>query len=162
MGETPWAIGLPTARRLEQDSDELPDGVVFSVSQFPRATAARVAAARRNVREVLEEDLDRTTDPWTDKLTGERLELVKSYFNVIDPAECGATAFVISDGNLLGLRPMATSIRLPASSSATWVGVGHEVVCRGVPRGKKKDRREPRHGRTHRSEADATCGEGEA
>ena len=103
MSEYPFA--LPTARRLEQDSDGYADGVVFSVSMFPRATAARIEAARRNVREVLEENLDRTTDPWTDKATGERLELVRSYFNIIDPAESGAVAFTISDGNILGLRP---------------------------------------------------------
>ena len=85
---------------------------------FPSATAARIEAARKNVREVLEEDLDRTTDPWTDKATGERLELVRSYFNIIDPAESGAVAFTISDGNILGLRPAGYEHR----SQSTFVG----------------------------------------
>ena len=77
MSEYPFAVSLPTARRLEESGDGLADDVVFSLSQFPRATAARINAARKNAREVLEENLDRTTDPWTDVETGERLELVR-------------------------------------------------------------------------------------
>ena len=30
---------------------------------------------------------------------------MKSYFNIVAPAESGAVAFTISDGNILGLRP---------------------------------------------------------
>ena len=61
----PYALGnVPTGRRLEQDSDDrLADGVAFSISRFPRATKQRVEAARKNAREVLDENLDRSTDP---------------------------------------------------------------------------------------------------
>ncbi len=102
----PYALGnVPTERRLEQDSDGLPDGVTFSVSRFPHATKARIAAARKNVREVLDENLDRTTDPWTDRETGEAYEMVRGFFNIVAPAESGAVAFTVSDGNIIGLRP---------------------------------------------------------
>lgn len=76
-----------------------------NISRFPRATAQRIEAARKNVREIPDERLDRSTDPWTDRQTGEEFELVRSYFNIVDPASSGAVAFVVSDGNLLGLRP---------------------------------------------------------
>ena len=79
--------------------------VVFSISMFPRATPKRIEAARKNIREIPDERIDRSTDPWTDKETGEQFELVKSHFNIVDPASSGAVAFTISDGNLLGLKP---------------------------------------------------------
>ena len=40
-------LDVPEGRRLEQDSDGLPDGVVFSVSMFPRA---RRSASRPHAR----------------------------------------------------------------------------------------------------------------
>ena len=83
----------------------LPKGVVFSISKFPRATPQRIAAARKNAREILDENLDRSTDPWTDRETGETYELVREFFNIVDPGASGAVAFTVSDGNILGLRP---------------------------------------------------------
>jgi hypothetical protein len=104
MSEYPFAVGLPTARRLEKDTDGLADDVVFSVSQFPRATPQRIEAARKNVREVLDENLDRSVEPWRDVEMGEELELVRGWFNIVAPEESGAVAFCVSDGNILGLR----------------------------------------------------------
>ena len=103
----PFAFGLPEGRLLvdEDGEDRYAEGVVFTISQFPRATAKRIEAARKYVREIPDERLDRTTDPWTDRETGEAFELVKSHFNIVDPATSGAVAFTISDGNILGLRP---------------------------------------------------------
>ena len=103
----PYALGnVPTGRRLDLDTDDrLADGVAFSISRFPRATKQRVEAARKNAREIPDERIDRSTDPWRDRETGEEFELVKSYFNIVAPAESGAVAFTISDGNILGLRP---------------------------------------------------------
>ena len=100
----PVSFGLPEGRRLDEPSDGLSKGVVFNISKFPRATPQRVAAARKNAREVLDENLDRSTDPWTDRETGETYELVREFFNIVDPGASGAVAFTISDGNLLGLR----------------------------------------------------------
>ena len=54
--------------------------------------------------EIPDERLDRSTDPWTDRETGETYELVRSYLNIVDPASSGAVAFTVSDGNLVGLR----------------------------------------------------------
>ena len=101
----PYSFGLPDGRRLEEDGDDRLDaGTVFNISRFPRATPKRVEAARKYIREIPDERIDRTTDPWTDKETGEQFELVKSHFNIVDPAASGAVAFTVSDGNLLGLR----------------------------------------------------------
>jgi len=103
----PYAFGLPEGRLLNEGAeDRYADGVVFNLSIFPRATPQRIEAARRNVREIPDERLDRSTDPWTDRETGEELELVSSWFNVVDPAASGAVAFTITgDGWILGLRP---------------------------------------------------------
>ena len=102
----PYTFGLPEGRMLDvEGGDRLAEGVVFNISMFPRATAKRIEAARKYIREIPDERLDRSTDPWTDKETGEEFELVKSYFNIVDPASSGAVAFTVSDGNLLGLRP---------------------------------------------------------
>ena len=98
MSDYPFAVSLPTARRLEESGDGLADGIVFSVSSS-RESRPSVAAARRNVREVLEENLDRSIDPWRDVETGEELELVRGWFNIIAPEESGAVAFCVSDGN---------------------------------------------------------------
>ena len=79
--------------------------MVFNISRFPRATAKRIEAARKYIREIPDERLDRSVDPWRDRETGEEFELVRSHFNIVDPASSGAVAFTVSDGNLLGLRP---------------------------------------------------------
>ena len=94
----PVSFGLPEGRRLDEPSDGLSKGVVFNISKFPRATPQRIAAARKNAREVLDENLDRSTDPWTDRETGETYELVREFFNIVDPGASGAVAFTISDG----------------------------------------------------------------
>ena len=100
-----FAFGLPEGRRLAEPGDALPAGVVFNISQFPRATPQRIEAARKNVPEISDERLDRSTDPWTDRETGETYELVREFFNIVDPGASGAVAFTVSDGNILGLRP---------------------------------------------------------
>ena len=97
----PYAFGLPEGRLLDEGEDDRhADGVVFSISMFPRATPQRIEAARKNVREIPDERIDRSVDPWRDRETGEEFELVRSFFNIIDPASSGAVAFTISDGNL--------------------------------------------------------------
>ena len=102
----PFAFGLPEGRRLDESGeDRLADGVVFNISRFPRATAKRIEAARKYIREIPDERLDRSVDPWRDRETGEEFELVRSHLNIVDPASSGAVAFTVSDGNLLGLRP---------------------------------------------------------
>lgn len=109
----PYAIGLPTARVLEDV--ERPKG--FVISKFPQATKERIEAARQNVPEIPDERIDRSTDPWTDRETGGAYELVREFFNIVDPAASGAVAFTVSDGNILGLRPagyeqVATSVHV--------------------------------------------------
>ena len=103
--EIAFSLGLPEGRRLEQPGGGLEAGVFGNISQFPRATDERVEAARKNAREIPDERLDRTVDPWRDRETGEEFELVRSYFNIVDPASSGAVAFTVSDGNILGLCP---------------------------------------------------------
>ena len=116
----PYALGnVPTGRRLEQDTDDrLPDGVTFSISRFPRATPKRVAAARKNAREIPDERLDRSVDPWRDRETGEEYEMVRSFFNIVAPEESGAVAFTISDGNIVGL----AAVGHEPESKSTFIG----------------------------------------
>ena len=67
----PYAISLPTGRVLGRGHvDRLPRGRVFNISRFPRATAARIAAARTNLPEIPDERIDRSVDPWVDRETG--------------------------------------------------------------------------------------------
>ena len=49
----------------------LADGWPSAISRFRRATQARVEAARKNAREISDENLDRSVDPWRDRETGE-------------------------------------------------------------------------------------------
>ena len=93
----PYSFGLPDGRLLDETTDDrLDEGTVFNISQFPRATPKRVEAARKYAREIPDERLDRTVDPWRDRETGEEFELVTSHFNIVDPAASGAVAFTVS------------------------------------------------------------------
>ena len=76
-----------------------------NISPFARATEQRVEAASRNLPEIPDERIDRSTDPWTDRETGETYELVRGFFDILLPAASGAVAFTVSDGWILGLRP---------------------------------------------------------
>ena len=74
---------------------------------------------RKNLPEITEANLDRTTDPWTDRTTGEGYELIRGFLDIIDPASSNASAFVISDGWIVGLRPAGFEEEPVASTSAT-------------------------------------------
>jgi hypothetical protein len=55
---------LPEGRLLDEGGDDrYADGVVANISMFPRATAQRVEAVRKNVREIPDERIDRSVDP---------------------------------------------------------------------------------------------------
>ena len=111
----PYSFGLPTGGRLDQEADDrFANGVVANICTLPRATPQRVEAARRNVREIPDERLDRSVDPWRDRETGEEFELVRSFFNVVDPAASGAIAFTVHDGWIVGLR--SAGYEQPATS----------------------------------------------
>ena len=99
---------------------------VFSVSQFPRATPQRIEAARKNVREVLDENLDRSVEPWRDVETGEELELVRGWFTSLLPRSPVQSRSRSRMGTSWACAQRGTSIRLRASTSATWVEVRHE------------------------------------
>ena len=108
----PMVFGnVPVGRRLDANrGDGYADGVFGIVSRFPRATKRR-SASTQHARTSARFPTSAWTVPSTLGViveTGETFELVRSYFNIIDPAESGATAFVVSDGNLLGLRPAGT------------------------------------------------------
>ena len=83
----------------------MPEGVFGNICQFPRATTARIEAARKNLPEIPDERIDRSVEPWRDRETGKEYDLVRSFLNIIDPAPSGAVAFTVSDGWILGLRP---------------------------------------------------------
>ncbi len=101
----PFIYGVPEGRVLDQTGGAYAEGVFGNISQFPRATPQRIEAARKYMSEIPDERLDRSTDPWRDRETGEEFELIRGFLNIVDPASSGAVAFTVSDGNLLGLRP---------------------------------------------------------
>ena len=102
MTDGPFIYGVPEGRVLETGGGE---DAVGNICSLPRATPQRIEAARRNVREIPDEHLDRSVFPWRDRESGEAFELVRGYFNPVDPEASNATAFVVSDGWLVGLRP---------------------------------------------------------
>ena len=123
--EIAFSLGLPEGRRLDPPGGGLGDRVFGNINQFPRATEQRVEAVRKNLPEITEANLDRTTDPWTDRTTGEGYKLIRGFLDIIDPATSNATAFVISDGWIVGLRPAGFE------EEAKFVFVGNMTMPRG-------------------------------
>ena len=83
----PMIVGsLPIGRRVDTDTGH-PDNHLGVISAFPRATPDSIAAARKTLPEAPDERLDRSTDPWTDRETGERYELLRSYLDLTAPSD---------------------------------------------------------------------------
>ncbi len=121
----PFALGaVPTARRLDSETDEHPKGWFGTLSQFPRATPKRIEAVRKNVTEIPDERLDRSEEV------------------------CGYSRRARSTNSCASTSTSSTrrrQVRLPSRSP---MGTSSACARRVRGRGLKRPRREPAWGST--------------
>lgn len=96
-------MDLPTGRKLEQPGHA--PNYVGTLGPLRPADEARLRLARRSLREIPEKDIEGQGLHLLDKSSGETLEVITSFVDLIDPKVTGATAFVVRDGLLVPLRP---------------------------------------------------------
>lgn len=97
-------MSLPRGWRVVQpDHDPNYQG---TVGVLRRADKARLELARRNLREIKEKDLEGQGLQLLDTTTGETLEVVTAFVDLVDPKESGVVAFCVRDGWLVPLRPL--------------------------------------------------------
>ena len=88
-------MDLPSGRRLEQpDHDPNYQG---TVGPLRKADEGRLRLARRNLREIRENDVEGDGKYLTDTTTGEEFEVITSFVDLVDPKLTGALAFTIRD-----------------------------------------------------------------
>ena len=94
MSDAPRIFGsIPTGRRLEQpDYDPNYQG---TIGPLRRADEARLRLARRSLREIAAKDVEGDGKYLTDTTTGEELEVITSFVDLVDVKQNGATAFTI-------------------------------------------------------------------
>jgi hypothetical protein len=69
------------------------------------ADEGRLRLARKNLREIPAKEIEGDGRYLVDKTSGETLEVITSFFDVVVPKASGAVAFVVRDGLLVPLRP---------------------------------------------------------
>ena len=94
---------IPTGRKLEQPGHE--PGHDGTIRVLNPADVGRLRLARRNLREIEAENLEGEGRYLVDKSSGETLEVIVSFVDLVDVKLTGATAFTIPDGLLVPLRP---------------------------------------------------------
>ena len=97
-------MDLPTGRKLEQPGHD--PGYVGTIGPLRRADAPSLRLARRNLREIPEKHIEGEGRFLLDKSSGETLEVITSFVDLVDPKTSGATAFTIREELLVCLRPV--------------------------------------------------------
>jgi hypothetical protein len=97
-------MDLPTGRKLEQPGYD--PNYVGTLGPLRRADEPSLRLARRNMREIAEKDVEGEGRFLLDKSSGETLEVVTSFVDLVEPKSSGATAFTIREGLLVPLRPV--------------------------------------------------------
>jgi hypothetical protein len=97
-------IGGFTGRQLEQPGHD--PGYVGTLGPLRRADQARLRLARRNLREIDAGDIEGSGKFLLDKRTGETMEVVTSFVDLVDPRASGVVAFCVRDSLLVPLRPL--------------------------------------------------------
>jgi hypothetical protein len=98
-----WA-SLPTGWRLEEPEHD--PNYYGTVGVLQHADEASLRLARRNLREIAEEGIEGSGLYLTEKATGETLEVITAFVDLIDPKSSGAVAFCVRDSLLVPLRPI--------------------------------------------------------
>ncbi|MBA2707502.1 MAG: hypothetical protein H0U59_06840 [Gemmatimonadaceae bacterium] len=95
-------MSLPRGWKLEQPEND--PNHVGTLSVFRRADTASVAQAKKRLTEVHIKD-DQQGLLLTDK-SGQEWQVVRSFFDPVDPSSVGVEAFVVRDGMIVPLRPV--------------------------------------------------------
>lgn len=97
-------MSLPTGRKLEQPGYD--PNYVGTVGVLRPADEGRLRLARRSLREIAEKDVEGDGIYLHEKSSGETLEVITSFVDLVDVKATGATAFVVRDGLFVPLRPV--------------------------------------------------------
>jgi hypothetical protein len=103
MSDKRW-LSMPRGWKVEQPGHD--PNRVGSVGPLRRADKDSLRLARRNLREIAEQDVEGQGRYLLDKTTGDTLEVVTSFVDVIEPKTSGVEAFVVRDGWFVPLRPI--------------------------------------------------------
>jgi hypothetical protein len=96
-------FSLPSGRKLE--SPDRPEKHVGGVTVLQRATAERVALARRYWTETTRDDFEIDGREWRDRGSGEHYRIAKyDPLANVDPKTSNISTFLQSDG-MLGVQP---------------------------------------------------------
>jgi hypothetical protein len=113
-------MDLPTGRRLEQPGHD--PNRVGTIGPLRHADKASLRLARRNLREIPEKDIEGDGKYLLDKTTGETVEVVTSFVDLVDPKASGVVAFVVRDSLLVPLRPVGWKNEADESHYAGAIG----------------------------------------
>ena len=103
MSDKRW-MSMPRGWKVEQpDYDPSYQG---SVGPLHRADKDSLRLARRNLREIAEQHVEGQGKHLLDRTTGETLEVVTAFVDLINPQASGVEAFVVRDGWFVPLRPL--------------------------------------------------------
>jgi hypothetical protein len=98
------SMSLPRGWKVEQPGHD--PNYQGTVGVLRRADEARLTLARRNLREIAEQNIEGQGLHLLDKTTGETMEVVTSFVDLVDPKATGVVAFTVRDGWLVPLRPV--------------------------------------------------------
>ena len=129
-------MDLPTGRRLEQHGHD--PNYVGTLGVLRPADEGRLRLARRNLRELREQDVEGQGRFLLDKTTGVELEVITSFVDLADVKLTGATAFAVRDGLLVPLRPKGWKPGVESSYAGEIVGrkaTGRDSMPMPVPTG---------------------------
>jgi len=118
-------MSLPTGRRLEQPGYD--PNYVGTLGVLRPADEGRLRLARRNLREIEQKDIEGQGLHLLDKSSGETLEVITSFVDLVDVKSTGATAFTVRDSLLVPLRPLGWKNERDESHYAGEI-VGREAV----------------------------------
>ena len=111
---------IPTGRKLEQPGHD--PAHYGTIRVLHPADEGRLKLARRNLREIEAENLEGEGRFLLDKSSGEALEVVVHFVDLVEPKLTGTTAFCVRDGLLVPLRPRGWKNPADESNYAGTIG----------------------------------------
>jgi hypothetical protein len=103
MNDNRW-LSMPRGRKLEQPGfDPRYQG---SVGVLRKADESSLRLARRDLREIAEEEIDGQGLRLVERTSGQEWEVVTAAVDLIDPKASGVEAFCVRDGLFVPLRPI--------------------------------------------------------
>jgi hypothetical protein len=102
MSDNRW-LSLPRGWRVEQPDDD--PNYQGTVGVLRRADEASLRAARKNLREIDEKEIEGQGLRLLERPSGETWQVVTTHVDLLNPASSGVQAFVVRDGLFVPLRP---------------------------------------------------------